>query len=62
MNHSSAEAERTIRADGWYHDSTKGDHKHFKHPTKPGKVTIPANRKDLNIKTWNSIMKQAGLK
>ena len=62
MNHSSAEAERIIRADGWYYDSTKGDHKHFKHPTKPGKVTIPANRKDLNIKTWNSIMKQAGLK
>lgn len=62
MNHSSAEAERIIQADGWYHVYTKGDHKHFKHPTKSGKVTIPANRKDLNIKTWNSIMKQAGLK
>ena len=62
MNHSSAEAERVIRADGWYYHSTKGDHIHFKHPTKPGKVTIPAHRKDLNIKTWNSIMRQAGLK
>lgn len=62
MNHSSIEAERIIRADGWYYVYTKGDHKHFRHPTKPGKVTIPANRKDLNIKTWNSIMKQAGLK
>ena len=37
-------------------------HRHFKHATKLGKVTIPANRKDLNIKTWNSIMRQAGLK
>lgn len=62
MNHSSAEAERIIRANGWYYVYTKGDHKHFKHPEKPGKVTIPANRKDLNIKTWNSIMKQAGMK
>ena len=62
MNHSSAEAERVIRRDGWVYVSTKGDHLHFKHPVKPGKVTIPANRKDLNIKTWNSIMKQAGLK
>ena len=62
MNHSSMEAERTIREDGWEYSYTKGGHKHFEHPTKPGKVTIPVNRKDLNIKTWNSIMRQAGLK
>lgn len=62
MNHSSKEAERLIRADGWYYVYTKGDHKHFRHPEKPGKVTIPANRKDLNIRTWNSIMQQSGLK
>lgn len=62
MDHSSKAAENVVKDDGWYFDSMKGDHKHFKHPTKPGKVTIPANRKDLNIKTWNSIMKQAGLK
>ena len=35
MNHSSAEAERIIRADGWFYVCTKGDHKHFKHPSKP---------------------------
>ncbi|MCD7791809.1 MAG: type II toxin-antitoxin system HicA family toxin [Oscillospiraceae bacterium] len=62
MNHSSVEAERLIREKGWYYAYTKGDHKHFKHPSMSGKVTIPANRKDLNIKTWNSIMRQAGLK
>ena len=62
MNHSSMEAEQIIRKDGWRYVYTKGDHKHFRHDSKPGKVTIPANRKDLNIKTWNSIMRQAGLK
>ena len=62
IDHSSAKAEQTIRQAGWYYVYTKGDHKHIKHPTKPGKVTIPANRKDLNIKTWNSILRQAGLK
>lgn len=61
MNHSSVEAERLIREKGWYYAYTKGDHKHFT-PSMSGKVTIPANRKDLNIKTWNSIMRQAGLK
>lgn len=62
MNHSSKEAERIIQEAGWFYAYTKGDHRHFKHSSKPGKVTIPANRKDLNIKTWNSIMRQAGLK
>ena len=54
--------ERLITADGWYHVATKGSHKHFKHPSKPGKVTIPQHRGDLDIKTANSILKQAGLK
>lgn len=56
------EAEKIIRKDGWYYFDTKGSHKHFKHPTKPGKVTIPQHKGDLDIRTVNSIMKQAGLK
>lgn len=55
------ELEKMIVADGWYHVATKGSHKHFKHPTKPGKVTIPQHRGDLDIKTARSILKQAGL-
>lgn len=54
--------EKLITADGWYPVATKGSHKHFKHPSKPGKVTIPQHRGDLDIKTANSILKQAGLK
>lgn len=57
------EMEKILLADGWYHKSTKGSHKHFKHPTKPGKVTIPQHKtpKDLNPRTVKSIREQAGL-
>jgi predicted RNA binding protein YcfA (HicA-like mRNA interferase family) len=41
---------------------TNGSHYYYKHPTKPGKVSIPFHDKDLKIKTLNSILKQAGLK
>ncbi|WP_333646039.1 type II toxin-antitoxin system HicA family toxin [Lacrimispora sp.] len=34
----------------------------FKHPTKPGKVTVPMHSGDLPRGTLNSILKQAGLK
>jgi predicted RNA binding protein YcfA (HicA-like mRNA interferase family) len=56
------ELEKLLRADGWYHVTTCGSHKQFKHSTKPGKVTIPQHKGDLDIKTANSILKQAGLK
>lgn len=55
------EIEREIRLDGWYYLETKGSHKHFKHPTKPGKVTIPQHKGDLDKRTVKSIRKQAGL-
>ncbi|MBL3592456.1 MAG: type II toxin-antitoxin system HicA family toxin [Synergistaceae bacterium] len=41
---------------------TVGSHHHFKHPTKPGKVTVKPPQKDIPPKTLDSIMKQAGLK
>ena len=56
------ELERLVRKDGWYHFATQGSHKHFKHLSKPGKVTIPQHKRDLDIKTVNSVLKQAGLK
>lgn len=36
-----------IVADGWYLVRIKGSHHHFKHPTKPGLVTVPHPKKDL---------------
>jgi predicted RNA binding protein YcfA (HicA-like mRNA interferase family) len=54
---------RLIEKDGWYHVYTKGSHRHFKHPSKPGKVTIPGHPgDDATPGTLNSALKQAGLK
>ena len=53
--------ENMIEKDGWYQVKQKGSHHQYKHPTKPGKVTIPEHGEDLNLDTVKSIMKQAGL-
>lgn len=57
------EAERMIKAAGWYLVGQTGSHRHYKHPTRPGKVTIPFHPrpKDLNIKTLKSIKELAGI-
>lgn len=59
---SSREVIKLLEADGWYLVHTAGSHHQFKHPTKLGKVTVPHPRKDLPRKTFESILKQAGLK
>ena len=52
-----------LKDDGWLLVRTRGSHHQYKHPTKPGLVTIPGNRNDeLAPGTLNSILKQAGLK
>ncbi|MDD2212498.1 MAG: type II toxin-antitoxin system HicA family toxin [Clostridia bacterium] len=57
------EIEKIIKEDGWQYLYTKGSHRYYIHPTKPGKITIPYHPgKDLKTKTANSILKQAGLK
>jgi len=56
------EIEKIILKDGWYLKNSKGSHNHYKHYSKPGKVTIPNHSGDLDPKTVDSIMKQAGLK
>jgi predicted RNA binding protein YcfA (HicA-like mRNA interferase family) len=48
--------------DGWKFDSQEGGHRHYEHPVKKGKVTVPVGNKELGKKTANSILKQAGLK
>lgn len=54
---------RLLEADGWYLDRTRGSHHQYKHPSKPGVVTVPGNGgDDLAPGTLNSILKQAGLK
>lgn len=51
----------TIMADGWYLVRVTGSHHHYKHPVKTGLVTIPHPKKDLQMKTVNSILKQSQL-
>lgn len=53
---------RKIENDGWVFDSQKGSHRQYKHPSKPGKVTIPGNLgDDVPTGTLRSILRQAGL-
>ena len=52
-----------LEKDGWFLVTTKGDHRQFKHPTKPGKVTVRgAMNEVLSQFLLNSIWKQAGWK
>jgi predicted RNA binding protein YcfA (HicA-like mRNA interferase family) len=54
---------RLLDDDGWYLARTRGSHQQFKHPTKPGLVTVAGHPGDeLAPGTLNSIIKQAGLK
>lgn len=51
---------KLIEADGWYLVVTKGSHRQYKHPSKPGRVTIAGHQNDdLAPGTQNSILKQA---
>jgi len=52
-----------IEKDGWKQIRQKGSHRQFRHPTKPGTVTISGNPGiDIPPGTLNSVLKQAGLK
>lgn len=59
---SSREIIKALDADGWYEVGQDGSHKQFKHPTKPGKVTVSHPRKELPPGTLKSIERQSGLK
>lgn len=61
-SYSSREIIAILKQDGWYLDSVKGDHHHFQHPEKPGKVTVPHPRKDLGITELKSITAQSGIR
>jgi predicted RNA binding protein YcfA (HicA-like mRNA interferase family) len=49
--------------DGWILTRTRGSHRQYHHPGKPGVVTVAGKASDdLGPGTVNSILKQAGLK
>lgn len=52
---------KMLEQDGWYRVKAKGGHRQYKHPSKPGRVTISGKSSDdLAPGTLNSIFKQAG--
>jgi predicted RNA binding protein YcfA (HicA-like mRNA interferase family) len=52
-----------IENDGWYLVRTKGSHRQFHHPLKSGTVTVSGKLSlDMPVGTFNSVLKQAGLK
>lgn len=54
---------RLLDADGWFLVATRGSHRQYKHPVKPGRVTVAGKPSDeLAPGTLNSILKQAGLR
>lgn len=55
----SGELIKRLTRDGWYLVAVKGSHNQFKHPTKPGRVTVPHPKKDLGIGLVKAILKQA---
>ena len=62
MGYSSREILQRLHEDGWYEVDQEGSHLQLKHPTKSGKITVKHPKKDLKKTTFNSILKQAGLK
>jgi predicted RNA binding protein YcfA (HicA-like mRNA interferase family) len=53
---------KAIEADGWVEVAQRGSHKHFTHPVKSGKFTVPHPKRDLPLGTLRSIEKQAQIK
>ncbi|MDQ3957948.1 MAG: type II toxin-antitoxin system HicA family toxin [Actinomycetota bacterium] len=54
---------KVLERDGWRQVKQEGSHRQFKHPDKPGRVTVSGKRgHDLPKGTLASILKQALLK
>ena len=56
------EVDSMLRKDGWYEVRKVGSHHQYKHPTKPGTVTVPEQAsKDIQPETVKSIKRYAGI-
>ena len=54
---------RLIEADGWRFERQRGSHRIYRHPKKPGTVTVAGQRgKDIPVGTLENIIWQAKLK
>jgi predicted RNA binding protein YcfA (HicA-like mRNA interferase family) len=56
---------RILEDDRWFLQRVSGSHMQYRHPTKPGTVTVPAGgrmAREVPPGTLNSVLKQAQLK
>ena len=53
---------KALASDGCFKVAQKGSHVQFKHPSKPGRVTVPHPKRDIPLGTLRSIERQAKLK
>jgi predicted RNA binding protein YcfA (HicA-like mRNA interferase family) len=58
----SGELIRQLTKEGWTLDRVAGSHHIFKHPTKPGHISVPHPKADLGKGLIHKLLKQAGLK
>jgi predicted RNA binding protein YcfA (HicA-like mRNA interferase family) len=58
----SGEIIKLIEAEGWREVRQSGSHKHFRHPERPGIVTVPHPKAEMAIGTIKSIERQSGVK
>ncbi len=61
-SYSSREVIAALLAAGWYEVNVVGSHHQFKHPARPGRVTVKHPDKDIPRKTLDSIERQSGLR
>ena len=57
-----AELIRQLTKEGWTLDRVAGSHHIFKHPTKPGHISVPHPKADLGKGLIHKLLKLAGLK
>jgi len=52
---------KLLEADGWVLRHVAGSHHVFRHPSKPGHVSVPHPKKDLGVGLVHKLLRQAGL-
>jgi len=55
------EVVRALTRAGFVLDHSTGSHHYYRHPTRPGLVTVAVHARDLKRSVLHSILKQAGL-
>jgi predicted RNA binding protein YcfA (HicA-like mRNA interferase family) len=53
---------KMLEADGWELRNVKGSHHIFRHPIKPGHISVPHPKMDLGVGLVHKLLRQAGLK